>query len=599
MEGITYFCPMHNRPVIGMVFLLFSLIAYGQGEIEKLPVGINTDAYDESSPVISRDGRKLFFTRTADPDFEATLPNGKGQWTTTEKNDDFLRQLSGIYSEISGTDVTNPTTSVLNQDIWFAPLFGDSIAAAVHPGYPINNALPNSLVSTGMTPDEYVLINEFYQDGSMYAGFSRVHMDDQHQTFPEPMYIYGFNIIQSDVNLTMTQNGHVLILSVKGPRSMGENDLYVSFYLRENVWSTPVHMGEVINSASQETTPYITPDKRFLYFSSNRPGGLGGNDIYKSERLDFTWQHWSEPERVSGDVNSAFDDSQPYFDPEARYLYFTSRRDGSSDIFRQHLFPKPRLIKPIVVRGRIVNSKTGKLTRSEVLWGQLSAKSYLEYFNSYNGQFMVTLAEYEPYKFQLRKAGHLASRILVDPRLIEKQGKDTVDITFYIETENDETMESDSMLMAEHTMPEDGAYNPLRSQADSLEQFRNEIRHQHPTPSTANAASSFYDIYFLKSKPIILSKSANALNEIMDRLHQNPNLEIMIIGHTDNVGDEGALMELSVERAEAVKAYLVEQGIPAARVQTSGMGATLPLYENSTETGREKNRRVEIKVIKE
>ena len=75
-------------------------------------------------------------------------------------------------------------------------------------------------------------------------------------------------------------------------------------------------------------------------------------------------------------------------------------------------------------------------------------------------------------------------------------------------------------------------------------------------------------------------------------------MNIMIIGHTDNVGDGEALIELSVERADAVKKYLVAKGIEAGRIQTSGVGSENPLYDNLTESGREKNRRVEIKILK-
>jgi outer membrane protein OmpA-like peptidoglycan-associated protein len=581
---------MHNRLLIGVALLLLTTIMRGQEDIEKLPPAVNTPEYDESSPVLSRDGMKLFFTRTADPDFESTIPDGQGKWTTGNKDEQYQNQLSAIYSEISGAKVVNPFSSTLNQDIWFAPIVGDSVQAPLHPGYPINNALPNSLVSTGMSNDEYVLINEFHPDGSMYSGFSRVHMGEDGQTYPEPMYIYGFNVSNSDVNMTMTPNGHELILSINGPESAGQNDLYVSFYVRDNVWSTPIHIGEILNTPYQETTPYLTPDKRFLYFSSNRPGGPGGNDIYRSERLDYTWLKWSTPELVQGDVNSAFDESQPYFDPAARYMYFTSKRDGSSDIFRQRLFDKPRLKKPIVVKGKIINTRTNELTRSEVYWGQLAARQYLEYFNSYNGEFQVTLTEYEPYKFQLRKPNYNAPRILVDPRLIEKQGKDTVEIIFYVQPDEPDSAVSNIRYSIS---------KPSSPQAtDTLDRFS--VTERLPlADSTLFQPTSFYDIYFARSKAIFLPKSDKALYGMADQMKNNPAMMIMIIGHTDNIGDGEALIELSIQRAEAVKMFLVRNGINPSRIQTVGFGAADPLFENTTELNRERNRRVEIKILKQ
>src|SRR5688500_324730 len=267
---------MHNI-CLSILWVLTSIaVGYGQGEIEKLPSSVNTDLYDESAPILSKDGRTLFFTRTGFPDFEATLLNPGGQLTSAQDDTLFQNRLSEIYSQIAGTPVPDPYTSVYNQDIWLVPIEDDSIRKAIHPEFPLNNALPNSLVSTGMKADEYVVINQFYDDGSMYAGFSRVIIfEDGTHTFPTPMHVYGFNTSSSDVNLTMSAGCHVLILSLERPNGIGQNDLYVSFYMRDNVWSSPEHMGTVINTEFQETTPHISPDKRLIYFSSNRPGGPG------------------------------------------------------------------------------------------------------------------------------------------------------------------------------------------------------------------------------------------------------------------------------------------------------------------------------------
>jgi len=439
-----------------------------------------------------------------------------------------------------------------------------------------------------MTAEEYVIINQFFEDGSMYAGFSRIkiHEDGSH-SFPQPMHIYEFNVNSSDVNLTMTPNGHVLVLSMNRSDSRGYNDLFVSFYVRENVWSAPINMGDVLNTEFQETTPHITPDKRFLYFSSNRPGGPGGNDIYVSERLDYTWLHWSPPMLLKGEANSDFDDSQPYFDPKSHYMYFTSRRDGSSDIFRIRLIPKLRLKKPVFIRGTIVDASTGQPTRCELFWGQQSSKDYLEYFNSNNGEFEAMLTEFEPYKFQPRKPGHIAQQILVDPCIIEKQGKDTVDIVLYITPK-----EIEAMISGES---EEENWNSTHMDGKTVQS-----RAFSGSEDSINVVNKlfFYKIQFVKAKPIILTKSSQALQDMVTLMKSHPTLEIMIEGHTDNVGDELALINLSEERAAAVRNYLVSHGVEKDRIQIIGRGATRPIQENTTESGREKNRRVEIKIIK-
>lgn len=553
--------------------LTYSTVS-AQGGTEKLPPGINTPEYDETSPVLSINGERLFFTRTADPDFEPTLTDQFDHSLITAKDENYKQRLAAIYSQIAGHEISDPYASIYNQDIWYASLTDGMIGEAIHPGYPLNNALPNSLVSVGMEKDEYVIINQFYEDGSMYAGFSRVHIgEDGKYVFPKPMYIFEFFLTNADVNLTMTPDGHVLVISMKRSDGLGFNDLYVSFYIRDNLWSAPKHMGTVLNTAYQETSPHISPDKRFLYFASNRPGSAGGNDLYVSERLNYTWASWSEPVRVKGDVNSPYDESQPYFDPKAEYLYFTSKRDGSSDIFRQRQTPKLTLKKPLFVRGKIIDSSTGQPVHSELLWGQQSSSQYLEYFNTYTGEFEVTLTEYETYKFQARKPNHKTRQILVDPRALEAKGIDTLDLVLYLEPKE----------IRDLTTP----------------MVKRNMRKNAPESNSpvADESITFYDINFVKGKAIILAKSRGALTYIYDLMTEHPSMEILIEGHTDNVGDELALENLSLQRAEAIRDFLVYEGIDVNRMQVIGKGATEPISTNRLEIGRQKNRRVEITMI--
>ncbi len=547
-----------------------------QGHIEKLPTGINTQDYDETTPVVSPAEDVLFFTRTADPEFEPALYDAQGEITMSKQDTGYHDMLSLIYSEIAGVPVDDPARSVYNQDIWFAPLNDSRIGEPVHPGYPLNNALPNSLVSVGPEPNEYIVLNQFTQNGGMNAGFSRVQLDDEgNAIFPRPMHIYQFHLTSSDVDLTMTPDGQVLVLSMKRTDGKGKNDLYVSFFVRDNVWSAPIHMGATLNTIHQETSPHISPDKRFLYFSSDRPGGVGGQDIYVSERLNFSWVKWTAPVLLEGGINTSSDESQPYFDASRNYLYFTSRKDGTSDIYRQRQTPMPKLKQPLFVRGKIVNVYTGKPVHSELLWGQKSSNEYLEYFNTYTGEFEVSLTEYEPYKFQPRKVNHKSNQIIIDPVALEQQGVDTLDLTLYLE-------------------PKSGQ---ITAQVDPPKAQPKYYAAKKETTVIREEKVTFYNINFMKGKATILSSSRSALEYLHEQMVEHPNMEIIIEGHTDNVGDEEALMNLSLERARAIRDYLIFQGISKERMRITGKGATKALFENRTEKGRQKNRRVEVMMI--
>ncbi len=571
-----YFCPMHNiLPIILLIGIATSVLS-AQGSIEKLPSGINTDAYDETSPVLSQNGDMLFFTRTADPDFEPSLFDHDGQFTANKLDTGYLDLLSTIYTEIAGKPIDNPLTSVYNQDIWFVPLNDDQIGVPVHPGYPLNNALPNSLVSVGPKPNEYIILNQFSEDGGMYAGFSRIVFEkDGSSLFPRPMHIYQFQTTGSDIDLTMTPDGQVLVISMNRADALGMNDLYVSFYLRDNVWSAPMSMGTTLNTPYQESTPHISPDKRFLYFSSNRPGGPGGQDIYMAERLNFSWAKWTTPVPLKDGINTVADESQPYFDADNTYLYFTSKKDGTSDIYRQRQAPRPKLNKPLFVRGKIINSSTGKPVHSELLWGQKSSNEYLEYFNTYTGEFEVSLTEYEPYKFQPRKVNHKSNQIIIDPVALEKQGIDTLDLVLYLE-------------------PKTGV---ITAQQEPKSEKPKYYSSKQDNPVIKEEMITFYNINFVKGESTILSSSRSALQFLHQQMADHPHMEILIEGHTDNVGDEMALMDLSLDRARAIRNYLLFQGISKERMRIVGKGATEALFPNRTEKDRQKNRRVEVMMI--
>ena len=104
------------------------------------------------------------------------------------------------------------------------------------------------------------------------------------------------------------------------------------------------------------------------------------------------------------------------------------------------------------------------------------------------------------------------------------------------------------------------------------------------------------NIYFATGKATLLSKSFKGLSEVAKILKEDAELKLAIDGHTDNVGTDNLNQKLSESRAAAVKAYLVKQGVDAGRLVSAGYGETQPVADNKTAAGRQKNRRVELKL---
>ncbi|MEL6987561.1 MAG: OmpA family protein [Bacteroidota bacterium] len=519
--------------------------------------------YDEIAPVISKDGSTMFFTRVGDPSFNRTLMDYEKDLSKEYEERMYLDKLRSVYSELSEERVSDPIKSPFNQDVWIAHLSDKKILNVQHPGFPLNSALPNSICS--LTPDsnKYIIINQFRTNGDMARGFSFIQQKENGEyTFPEPLHILKFYTNSADVSLTMSKDEDVLIISLDREDSKGGNDLYVCFKLRKNLWSAPINLGPIINTKNDEITPFLSKDKRRLYFASNRKNSLGGRDIYLSHRKDYSFTKWTKPEQLAEPINSPYDDHQPYFNEETGYFYLASKRDGTSDIYRLRMNTVEELEKPIIVNVKVVNAATNRLTQAELYYGPSEIKDYLEYFHTYTGGYQFKIEKNEVFKLRPFKRGFTSRITRVDPNHIIKQGKEFVELTLYV-----------------HPKAEELSERPF-ARKDSSSRTLN-----------------LKNIYFERTKSVILRESYKELDRIAQILMRNKEIKIQVEGHTDNVGDPSDLMALSEERTVAVKKYFIKKGIDGKRIKVIGYGATRPLMENSSEAKKWRNRRVEIKVI--
>lgn len=524
----------------------------GVYKVEKLNSKVNSARYDEINPVVSRDGMSIYFTRVGSPDFNRTIIDEEKDMSTSLGYVAYQDHLRSIFQSLSNNKVDDPVTNPFNQDVWIAEWSGGDFNNIHHPDYPLNSALPNSVCSLTPRNNEIIVINEFYKDGSMYKGFSTIKAGiNKNWLFPKPLYIYDFYSNSSDVNLTMSDDGYVIIMSLNRPSSQGSNDLYVSFKVDDNLYSSPLPLSKVINTSYRETTPYISRDGQFLYFSSNRPGGYGGNDIYVARRLDDTWQNWSSPELLPTPINSAYDDSQPFVNETTGYIYFTSKRDGTSDIFRAMYHPIAENVRKKTLVIRVVNSMTGQPIDADIVVGNQEDGFYTKTLTSSGGYVHYSFIKPENIMLKARKIG----------------------------------------------------YTGENHDVNLSELFLNEITIQETTlfldPMENEARFSLDNIYFLQSTATIKDESYEALDQIVTALRKNKSLKIKIIGHTDNIGSEASLIWLSQQRANALKNYLIKDGgIEPERVSAEGRGKSEPLNDNSTEEKKSKNRRVEFTVYK-
>lgn len=511
-----------NYPIIAEIPKL-QLLASGI-VIEALDKNVNSE-FNELNPLLSPDGKTLYFSRQNHPG-----------------------NIGGVNDK---------------EDIWYSEL--DSSGhwqLARNMGPTFNNQYPNFINTIqSVTPDGrsavMLLGNKYLPNGKMLAGVSVSSNVGGVWSAPVPLNIkndYNFN---EKANYFLTNNRKTLILSVEREDSRGDRDLYVSFMGSDSVWSEPMSLGDVINTASEESAPFLASDDKTLYFCSKGFSGYGGNDIYVSRRLDDSWTSWSEPENLGPEINSPLEDLFFNIPASSEYAYYSRGvTETNTDIFRVKL-PIVRAPEPwVTVKGKIVDATTGKPVGAKIIYERLPDGKELGI-----AQTNPTTGEYE---IRL-PGGHLYGiRAEAENKISENQNLDLRDI------------KSDQVI--DH---KDFDLNPI--QVATIEE---------------NVTITLNNIFFDFDKATLKPESFPELNRIVTLMNEKSGMQIEIAGHADATGPESYNMGLSERRAKSVVKYLTDKGISSGRITVQFFGETKPIESNATVQGRRKNRRVEFKILK-
>ncbi|MEM1322818.1 MAG: OmpA family protein [Bacteroidota bacterium] len=568
--------------------------------LEKLKDNINTTTYNEISPSVSKDGNTLFFTRVGYPVFEKTLYDDGYNLASIFTEPQYYEHLSTLFSSIAGESVADPIASGFNQDIWMAHSINGEFDVIQHPSYPLNNALPNSICALTPSANEAIVINQFSAKGGMQKGFSRVrYKEDGSWSFPEAVNINNYHNSGPDVNMTMSSDGNVLILSMEREDAFGRSDLYVCFRTGDNQWSTPKNLGPYVNTVYRETTPYLSDDMRTIYYASDRGNNsVGGSDIFVQTRTDDSWEKWTMPRRFRFPINSRANDSHPYFNTATGYLYFTSNREGSSDIYRIQIEePQP---SGLTIQGIVLNAETMQPESAMILCTPEHNQRQQYIYQSDNGNFRLVVEPDTKYQLVAEKVGfNNEAKALYFPKDNFEIGK-TVELTLYLNPAT-QALSTEEPLLASLDQP---VLPPPSKPAAAPEA---KVRKSRPRAVNLNDEQAnlavgtqleLEPIYFSRSQATVLHKSYPELDRLARFLKKHPKVHILIAGHTDNQGEASALRKLSKDRAEAIRDYLVgKMNINAHRIKTIGYGASKAINDNGSERLRKLNRRVEVEII--
>jgi OOP family OmpA-OmpF porin len=489
--------------------------------VEALDKNVNSN-YAEMNPLLSPDGKTMYFSRQNHPE-----------------------NVGGVNDK---------------EDIWYSELGSDGKwTLAKNMGPQFNNAGPNFVNAMASTPDGQavlVLGNKYLPNGKMLAGVSISNNINGSWTKPVPINIendYNFN---EKANYFLANTRKTLLMSIEREDSRGGRDLYVSMQKNDSSWTEPLNLGNIINTANEESAPFLAADDKTLYFSSNGFSGYGGADVYMSKRLDDTWTNWSEPQNMGPDINSKLDDLFFNIPSTSEFAYYSRGvTEENADIYRVKL-PIYKAPEPIiVVRGKLIDTKTGKPIGAKIIYERLpdGKEVGVVYSNPETGEYEIHLPGGQKYGVRAEAPGHLSVNQNLDLTNVGKDATETVDMRL----------------------------DPI------------EVAQIEP-----DVTIPLNNIFFDFNKSVLKPESFPELNRIADLMKQKTKMTVEIAGHADATGPEDYNLKLSEQRALSVARYLYSKGVETFRVSPVFFGESKPIESNATPAGRKKNRRVEFKVIK-
>jgi len=497
--------------------------------------------FEEESPVLSPDGKLLAFTVSEHPQ--------------------------------------NIGKNLDHGDIWFSTWDGKTWSKPFHGGSLINNTLHNTVA--GFSPDgqQMYILNHFAGPGKQVTSQGLSVSVRNGDTWMPPVNIsipYFKNNTEYNTGF-LSPDGQVLLFAGVGYTTRGGVDLYVSLKVNGK-WTEPKGLGPVINTPGHEVTPSLSLDGKRLYFSSNGIDKDVSFDVYYSERLDDSWQKWSTPVNLGSSVNTI---GREYFYRETPVGAFYSATKNSDELADIRFIPSKDTIEvPVMINPteeiKVVAVDT-LVKIDEMTYDKKNADGKTRIFGKvYDGKTNQVIAG---------ATIHFTAVSENSPATAQKDG--SFEIRLSGVEEYSVKVEAPGYI---------GEFERLDLRTQVLKELEMNFR---LLPIEIGTTINLKSVLFERSKPVLLTSSYDELDLVADFMKENPKVEILLSGHTDNQGRHELNMKLSRERVNVVKDYLVKKGIQENRITSKGFGGTKPIADNEAEETRALNRRVEFTITKD
>lgn len=349
---------------------------------------------------------------------------------------------------------------------------------------------------------------------------------------------------------SLSADGNTMYYTAFRP-STRDNDIFVTKRDAQGVWSEGIPLDE-INTAGKDKSPFLHQDSETLYFvssSTDERKGMGGTDVFYSRMENGKW---GKPKNIGYPINTTSDEIGIFVSTDGKLAYYSSKQTSNWNIYGFELYPEARPKPVALIKGEI-KDKNGKPVSD--------ASIEVSYANTGETEKIKVNGDDGKYAAIIKTS--VAQDVIVS---VKKEGN-----AFDSKLFNKEEIAGKTVIKG----------TELTSK-----------------PLKEGEAYTIKDILFETNSFELSEKSKFILKQFSKFLEDCPTVNIMIQGHTDDIGDDAKNLKLSDDRAQAVKKYLISLGVDASRLNAKGFGETKPKLPNDDPYKRSINRRTDFLIEK-
>jgi len=473
---------------------------------------------------------------------------------------------------------------VYYEDIYYTELVNGEWQESKNMRGPLNTNYHNS--SVAISPDGQEMI--LYHDSNGGDLFVSRKGKTFEWSAPKPME--GLNSEYLENSASLSSDNKTVFFTSNRPGGYGGTDIYSAQLGRGGRWENIKNLGPLINTEMDEDGVFISANGKHLYFSSNGHAGMGDMDLYRS-RLDTVTGTWDIPVNLGYPINSPENDIYFVLNADETIAYISSVRKeniGEQDIYKVNMKNwKPIQIKQDNYADLFAESASLKTSNTVAATTKTNAPDQDEKANS---EARVAIAVQDALNRELINAQIFLRSSDGTNYVMENPEKGTYTATLKNDSQTPVVykMEINSIGYAPQTT---SIY--LGGITSTVMTFNDTIRLQKlPTN-----VPTLIDIYFAHDSDEPLS--FNGIQDFINMMERSPNMLVEIGGHTDSLGPDDYNQLLSQRRANAVKSYLEKLGIDSKRIKAVGYGEGRPVAPNDSQEGRRLNRRTEFTILQQ